>query len=273
MPHGLLKEFRSNLAGIVAGALGRLESYATVYATRKTNEIINALRDKCPPPQVLNQLSRNVNNIRRVVTKVDNRIDKFKQIPRKLDKPIKAGKVAVQILSHLPVPSAIGTPPGPAGGLIIAVKTGKIQTLSSLLVWTREMVETLEDDQKAIKVLVEDSESIFNPIKERLDTIDRLLQRCAENPDLSADDRDKILEGLNVPRKGNIEPTSYTSQNGRVYNIEVIQDVNAPAIAPRRIAIAKDFRGITVLRGEPSFASDPQVLIDELKLRIDNQLP
>ena len=112
-----------------------------------------------------------------------------------------------------------------------------------------------------------------DPIKQRLDTIDRLLQRCAENPDLSAEDRDKILEGLNVPRKGNIPPTSYRSQNGRVYNIEVIQDENSPAIAPKRKAIAKDFRGIVVLRGEASFASDPQVLIDELKLRIDNQLP
>jgi len=78
---------------------------------------------------------------------------------------------------------------------------------------------------------------------------------------------------LNVPRKGNIQPTSYRSQNGRVYNIEVIQDENSPAIAPKRKAIAKDFRGIVVLRGESSFASDPQVLIDELKLRIDNQLP
>ena len=106
-----------------------------------------------------------------------------------------------------------------------------------------------------------------------MNTIDRLLQRCAENPDLSAEDRDKILEGLNVPRRSNIQPTSYTGQNGRVYNIEVIQDVDSPAIAPRRIAIAKDFRGIVVLRGEPSFASDPEVLIDELKLRIDNQLP
>ena len=273
MPHGLLKEFKSNLAGIVAAALGRLESYAIVYATRKVNEIINQLRDKCPPPQVVNQLSKQVNNIRKVLNKVDNRIDKFAQIPRKLDKPIKAGKVAVQILSHLPVPSAIGTPPGPAGGLIIAVKTGKIQTLSSLLVWTRKMVEVLEDDQKAIKLLIEDSNTIFDPIKERLNTIDKLLQRCAENPDLSAEDRDKILEGLNVPRRSNIQPTSYTGQNGRVYNIEVIQDVDSPAIAPRRIAIAKDFRGIVVLRGEPSFASDPEVLIDELKLRIDNQLP
>ena len=43
MPHGLLKEFKSNLSGIVAMALGRLESYAIEYATRKVNEIINAL--------------------------------------------------------------------------------------------------------------------------------------------------------------------------------------------------------------------------------------
>ena len=135
------------------------------------------------------------------------------------------------------------------------------------------MVETLGDDQKAVINLLKESESIFEPVKERLETIDKLLQRCAENPDLSKEDRDKILEGLNVPRKGNEKPTSYTGANGRVYSLEIIQDHTSPNIAPRRVAIAKDFRGIVVLRGEPSFASDPQVLIDELKLRIDNQLP
>ena len=58
MAHALLKEFKSNLAGIIAQALGRLESYAIVYATRKINEIIDELRDKCPPPPVLNRLSK-----------------------------------------------------------------------------------------------------------------------------------------------------------------------------------------------------------------------
>mgnify|MGYP001169159333 FL=1 len=273
MAHALLKEFKSNLAGIVAQALGRLESYAIVYATRKINEIIDELRDKCPPPPVLNRLSKLVGNIKKVVVKIDARLDTFRKIPEKLDKPIKAGTILVDLISKIPVPTAIGTPPGPAGGLILAVKTGKINTLSNLLVWGRKMVETLGDDQKAVINLLKESESIFEPIKERLDTIDKLLQRCAENPDLSKEDRDKILEGLNVPRKGNEKPTSYTGANGRVYSLEIIQDHTSPNIAPRRVAIAKDFRGIVVLRGEPSFASDPQVLIDELKLRIDNQLP
>jgi len=70
MPHGLLKEFKSNLSGIVAMALGRLEAYAIVYATKKINEIIDELRDKCPPPAILNQLSRTVNNIKKIITKV-----------------------------------------------------------------------------------------------------------------------------------------------------------------------------------------------------------
>jgi hypothetical protein len=55
--------------------------------------------------------------------------------------------------------------------------------------------------------------------------------------------------------------------------LEIIEDPNSPRIAPRRYAIAKDRRGIIVLRGDSSFSSSTDVLLDEIKFRIDNQLP
>jgi len=57
------------------------------------------------------------------------------------------------------------------------------------------------------------------------------------------------------------------------YTLEIVQDPNSPKIAPRRYAIAKDKAGIIVLYGPSSFSSDTQVLLDEIKFRIDNQLP
>jgi len=63
-------------------------------------------------------------------------------------------------------------------------------------------------------------------------------------------------------------PQNYPYKN---YILEIIQDPNSPKIAPKRYAVAKDRVGVIRLRGESSFSSDTQVLLDELKFEIDNQ--
>ena len=106
-----------------------------------------------------------------------------------------------------------------------------------------------------------------------------LLARCASNPNLSDKDRKDILDGLqdrnNSTTAGGIgKGVEYTSNtNGNTYTISIVTNTETGISVPQRQAVAKDFRGIVVLKGPLSFASSEQVLIDELKFRIDNQLP
>ena len=63
----------------------------------------------------------------------------------------------------------------------------------------------------------------------------------------------------------------YTSNiNGNTYTISIVTNTETGISVPQRQAVAKDFRGIIVIKGPLSFASSEQVLIDELKFRIDN---
>ena len=57
------------------------------------------------------------------------------------------------------------------------------------------------------------------------------------------------------------------------HTLEIVEDLDSKGIAPKHFAIAKDPSGVTVLKGPKSFSSDVDVLIDEIKFRIDNQLP
>jgi len=57
--------------------------------------------------------------------------------------------------------------------------------------------------------------------------------------------------------------------NGAIYVIEVIDDTTSPKIAQRRFAVARDASGIIVMKGQPSFASDANILIQEIKYRLD----
>jgi len=61
--------------------------------------------------------------------------------------------------------------------------------------------------------------------------------------------------------------------NGILYNLAIKLDPNSPSIAPRRFAVAIDPNGVEVLKGAKSFSSSVDILLDEIKFRIDNQLP
>lgn len=65
----------------------------------------------------------------------------------------------------------------------------------------------------------------------------------------------------------------HTGPNGIVYTLEIEKVPDSPSIAPQRYAIAKDPSGVIVLKGPKSFSSSEIVLLEEVKFRIDNQLP
>ena len=277
MAKAILKEFKSQLSKLVAQQLGNLEAVAITYANSKILELQQELRDSCPPPEVLVQLSATVNTLRTLINRVENKTSAFEKIPSKLDKPVTAGKILVEILSNMPTPSTIGTPPGPAGGVIYSTTQGILNTNAAKLKWTQNLVDALENDQQSIQALVSATQGIFNPIKVKIDQIDSLIQRCTVDPNLTKEQRNAILNSAQGIRTQNTDPAlsglSYIARNGNTYNISIITDRESSEIAPQRRAIAKDFRGIIVLKGPLSFASSEQVLIDELKFRIDNQLP
>jgi hypothetical protein len=92
------------------------------------------------------------------------------------------------------------------------------------------------------------------------------------------DNLKKVLDTFKSPSdvnkaNDNLKDFTYTGINGEVYELDIVVDPTSPNIAPRRYAVAKDSKGVIVMKGGPSFSSDVQVLLDEIKFRIDNQLP
>lgn len=98
------------------------------------------------------------------------------------------------------------------------------------------------------------SQGVKDNIKSVLDTFNGLYQA---DPNLQGD-------------SGSV---FYTAPSGDVFELVIIKDPNSPTIAPRRYAAALDGEGVEVLTGQKSFSSNTDVLIEEIKFRIDNQLP
>lgn len=274
MPHAILKDLKSNLSAYAAQALGELQAFAITKVQEFVLEILEKLKKECPPKDELDKLATKLNTVRNVVTSINKKVQPIAALPPKLDPIIIGMKILIEILSHLPAPSTIGTPPGPAGGVIFSVPQGVTQANGAKLRWAQKAVETVEDDQKAIKDMLGQIAGFLDPVQAQLDAIAALIDACYANQAMTDEERKELFDKLNNQTKDeDLFGVEYTSQGGYTYTIKIQTDPTSPEIAPRRQAIVQDFRGITVLTGPASFASSTDVLIKEIKFRIDNQLP
>lgn len=80
------------------------------------------------------------------------------------------------------------------------------------------------------------------------------------------------ISQLNQSRIQTLQDYSHIGPNGILYKLEIQVDESSPSIAPKRFAVAKDMQGVVVMKGPKSFSSSVDVLLEEVKFRIDNQL-
>ena len=277
MPHTLIRIEEGKLAAIASSLVTDAKIFVTNYARERVEEYIKEFQEQCPPPQILEQINRTINTIERLEQSYEKTVDKVNQLPKKLDKPILIAKIAIDILTHVLEAkfTTIGVIPptgGPVPGVLYSERLGKILTQASRLEDAKKIVFTLEDEKESIGVIAIGAQGALDPVKSRLQLLKDLLQRCALDPNLSKEERDKILN--NKAKAGDLsDAEEYRSSNGKIYELDVIEVLDNTIDVPRRQAIAKDFRGIVVLRGPASYSSSAQILKDELKFRIDNQLP
>lgn len=270
MPHGIVKSFKTNLPAYAVIALGKIQAFAIQYVFTKVEEILEELRNQCPPPATLTRLTNTVNNTRKTISELEKQINKVERMATYLDPVLLGAQIYVEFQKHRI--DFLSTPvTGPAGTPTFARTSGEINSMTSRLKRFEELIDTVEEAQFAIKAATATAKGIFIPILSILNIIDSLIQRCASNEGLTEEERANLLNQIQA--KTEDISVQYRSQSGKVYTIKIITDPSSPAIAPKRQAIAQDFRGITVLTGPSSFASNPEVLIEELKFRIDNQLP
>lgn len=84
-----------------------------------------------------------------------------------------------------------------------------------------------------------------------------------------------LLDTFKNVSEGNVSTDGryfHTGPDGVVYELKIIVDPLSPKIAPRRFAVAIDPEGVQLYKGAKSFSSSIDVLLDEIKFRIDNQL-
>ena len=157
------------------------------------------------------------------------------------------------VIKNLSFP--VAAPPG----------VGVPYSLISRLEGIQDLLEKLADTNKQLKknLLISLIFLIISLIiiLRYLKTIDNLIRECTDDADLTA-----INAELLALQETSQEPI-VNNVNGFDLSVEVVDKAQVGEL-PRRQAIAKNSKGITILKGEPSFAAEDQILIDELAFYI-----
>jgi len=175
---------------------------------------------------------------------------------------ISALKIGIQFISSIPYPATgiptFGLPPLTTGTIEITgtSKDKLIQTLNKANV----IVSILTITSATIGTLLGTAIQILNQL-------DNLLAQCAVDQNM---DLEQLNNEINALSNTTIEVTQSENNTYKGFILEIKINEKNESKYIQRYAQASTKQGVPVLKTEPSFASDPQILIDQLKFIIDS---
>jgi hypothetical protein len=223
-------------------------------------------RKTCPTPDALNNVIRTRNRVVRQLNQLFRAITINTALALAFTALANVLRGVRLALDALPAPQATGVfPAKDFGGLIFAQPysfTAKLQHINDEL-------EKLEDANKgtsratlvSLIFLIAGVTTVILILK----SIDKMAQECAEENGVTNLELEAINQELLDLAEEEAEDGNPIIGNVNGFNFSVETDNKNPVgTLKRRFAVAKDSRGITLLKGEPSFSSSDQILIDEL---------
>jgi hypothetical protein len=223
------------------------------YKGELTQEAINELKEiiTCPPQEDINALILIKNKLVKQLNISYNSIQKSSKLLSINDEIVIGLDAAYKVLKFLPVPTAI------AGvGIPISV-VNNVQDAKDFL---KGLKGKLSSTNTGITSVIDPLEDILTKVISYLNFIDKLTQICS--PDINSTQTQVSAELTALTsQQSNQQSPIVTNVNGFEMGVETESTTNT---LKRRRAIARNKGGVIMLKGEWSFSSINQILIDEL---------
>ena len=230
------------------------------------SKLTQSNRKTCPTPEELEELIRKRNKLVRQLNQIFAKIVATTALAYAF-KTLSATLKGVSLsLDSIPLPQAIGTPPAKDfGGLIFSQPYSTTAKLRTITLQIKELEKNSNELSKATLVALVFLIAAAATVIILLLGLDKLMQECAEENgvtqvELTAINQELLDLAEEQEEDGN---PVIKSVNGFIFSVET-DNSNPIGTLKRRFAVAKDNRGVTLLKGEPSFSSNDQILIDEL---------
>ena len=259
----LVKKLTINAAKTLAPilALQLANKFAAVLSQRaqleKLVDQVNAYIEQANTPETI-VIATNLRN--NAVALINNSINKLTNLQKTISQIslyITIFNAIVAILSAIPIPTAV--PPG------IGIPVNLITRIVKALERANKLVSSLNIILAIATVILENEISKLNDLIERLKAVNQLLD-------------DKTVLNLNEQQFNDLSSAVYNNVDDfpeyKGFKFKIKEEQNKSFEVKgnkRRYAVAIDRDGVEVLKSDFSFTLDPNDLVDQLKLVIDQR--
>jgi hypothetical protein len=204
---------------------------------------------KCPSAAFIKNLIVKRNKLVTQINNIYNTVKLLTAILAGTTIVISAIQVGINLIALVPIP------PGIPGGVVIA---------------SSKLAKALEKAQITVSVLTLTLASfgvVLGAIINLLNSLDILLQKCAQDNDMDFEELNSEINALANPT---VEIAQSENNIYKNFTLTVKIDQTNESKYIKRYAVATNKQGVDVLKTDSSFASDPAVLISQLKFIIDS---
>lgn len=254
----------SKISAIVASQVGTVQGFIESNIQDRVEEKILKLSTRCPNTTELQKTIENTNKLLNSVNSFRKRLNSFNTFAKTITNILPILSSLITIQRNLPIPTS--TPPG------VGVTLGVTNSSAERLINSGKFFDNIQQDLNGVQSLIQSGENTFNIVLNKFQELNTKIDACIDT--LPVEERNTLRERIQVPNlntSGSPETNpEYRATNGQVYILEISTEVDKQTGLERRRAVAKNNKGIIIIRGELSFSSDTEVLIEDLKFRLDN---
>lgn len=239
-----------------------LASQLGIEGIDTTNPISPA---SCPSPEILNRalqirngLGTDIENTSKYINIVD--------ISLQILTPVVNGTVTtVNALNILKTATSLATKIAPVVPGAITALLSDLDDVRTLITFKSDGTPKLPELKRALSIgsqYISNAATVLQTIVASLQVIDLLLEKCGTKPNQLGEDSTKLLDTIKLAENSLIDEIY------KGFSFTITEKQFSPSLK-QKIGQAKNSQGIVLLQTEPSFTTNPQVLVEELKLIID----
>lgn len=224
----------------------------TELVLENKNQLTETLKAQitCPPKADLAEIIAIKNKLVHQLNNTLNTINKASKTLEISSNTIESLNTAYQILKFLPTPSAVGG---------IGIPISVINNIQDVKIFLSNNIERFKQGNNGILTIVETLINTLSQIIDFLNLLDKITQYCSQD-NTTQNQISTELTALTQQQSQQLSPV-IINVNGFEMGVET-EITDQPL--KRRRAIARNKQGVVMLKGEWSYSSIDQILINEL---------
>jgi len=219
----------------------------------------------CPSPEILNRalqirnsLGIDIENTSKYINIVDTSLQLLTPV-------INGAVTTVNALNILKTATSLATKVAPIVPGAITALLSDLDDIRTLITFKSDGTPKLPELKRALTIgsqYISTAAKILQTVITTLQIIDLVLEKCGAKPNQLGEDSTKLLDTIKLAEQSLIDEIY------KGFTFAIVEKQFSPTLK-QKIGQAKNSQGIVLLQTEPSFTTNPQVLVEELKLIID----